>query len=104
MTHPYFVARERALALIRRPMKEQPTVTDFARYLADSSIAPSWWHIYKFPNGRAASVIVDPRYPFRFEVEYDGLDGKFIAPGLSTDEVEAKLAAIAALPDTNPTT
>lgn len=75
-------------------------MTDFARYLTDSSIAPSWWRIYKFPNGRAASVTVDPDpdLPFRFEVEYDGPDGAAVALGLSTVEVEAKLAEIAALP------
>lgn len=70
---------------------------DFSPYLTDSIVATNWSR-YVFPNGRAASVILDPHYPFRFEVEYDGEDGRFVAPGLSTSEVEAKLAEVAALP------
>jgi hypothetical protein len=110
VTHPYFVARQRAMNLILgRPVKEQTTVTDLARYLADWQNTPSYWRQYIFPNGRAANVVVDPipqdpAHQFRFQVEYDGEDGMFTAPGLSTAEVEAKLAEVAALPVHNPTT
>lgn len=81
---------------------------DFSRFLTDSQTVPSFWHRYEFPNGHSASVIVDPRpqHPFRFEVESsdpDDIGRGGIVPGLSTSEVEAKLAEIAALPDTNPT-
>ena len=75
---------------------------DFTRHLADSQDTPNyWWRLYRFPNGRSVSVIVDPRpqHPFRFEASGDSADGgAFLAAGLSTAEVEAKLAEIAALP------
>lgn len=73
---------------------------DFSQYLTDWQNTPSYWRQYTFPNGRGANIEVDPnpKNAFRFVVEYDGEDGMFTAPGLSTSEVEAKLAAIAALP------
>lgn len=59
---------------------------------------------FEFPNGHGASVIADPRgYLFRFEVAQQ-VDGRTIdspnaiTPGLTTAEVEAKLAEIMALP------
>lgn len=82
---------------------------DVSRYLTDSQTVPSFWRRYEFPNGHSVSVIVDPRpqHPFRFEVEStDPADvgrGGIVA-GLSTAEVEAKLAGVAALPAVNPTT
>ena len=75
-------------------------MTDFARYLVDSQNKPSYWRQYQFPNGRGVNVEVDVRLDsaFRFVVEYDGEEGMFTTPGLSTAEVEAKLAEIAGLP------
>ncbi|MER7280525.1 hypothetical protein ABT369_39410 [Dactylosporangium sp. NPDC000244] len=74
------------------------TVND---YIADHCLAGTsslWWQ-YRFPNGRGATVSpAHAVYPFRFDVEYDGEDGLFTAEGLSTAEVEAKLAAVQALP------
>lgn len=56
---------------------------------------------YRFPNGHEASVINDPSRPFRFEVlsddPADAARGR-VAPGLTSQEVEAKLRNIAALP------
>jgi hypothetical protein len=75
-------------------------MTGFNAHLADSRGVPSlWWH-YEFPNGRGAQVYPahHQQHPFRFDVEYDGEDGMFTAPGLTTDQVEAKLAEIMALP------
>lgn len=79
---------------------------DFSAFLADWQNTPSYWRQYVFPNGRAVNISIDgrPDCAFRFTVDYDGEDGMFTAPGLSTAEVEAKLAEVAALPDTNPTT
>ncbi|MGS2615139.1 hypothetical protein ACVCAH_11530 [Micromonospora sp. LZ34] len=57
--------------------------------------------VYRFPNGHEASVINDPSRPFRFEVlsddPADAARGR-VAPGLTSEQVEAKLHAIAALP------
>lgn len=62
----------------------------------------SWF--YEFPNGHRASIIVDWRTPFRFEIQAPeavaGPGG--ILAGLTSEQVEAKLAEISALPDTNP--
>lgn len=79
---------------------------DFSAFLADWQNTPNYWRQYQFPNGRAVNVEIDARLDcaFRFTVEYDGEDGMFTAPGLSTAEVEAKLVEVAALPGTNPTT
>lgn len=56
---------------------------------------------YEFPNGQSASVINDPHRPFRFEVlsddPADAASGG-VTPGLTSEQVEAKLHAIAALP------
>lgn len=69
---------------------------DIARYLTDSQTTPSLWWLYKFPNGKSASVIPDPDTdrPFRFEMEVDG-DSYQTFPGLTTGEVEAKLTELA---------
>jgi hypothetical protein len=78
-------------------------MTDPSLFLVDFQDQPRWWRYYRFPNGRTVSVIVDPRphLPFRFEVEYDDLNGMVTASGLSTGEVETKLASVAALPATD---
>lgn len=73
-------------------------MTDFAHHLADQVGNGSTWWSYRFPNDRKAYVMPDGDQPFRFEVEYDGEDGTFTATGLTTDEVEAKLAEVAAMP------
>lgn len=85
---------------------------DFSKHLTDSCFDGShiWW-TYEFPNGHSASVIPDPcsANAFRFEVESsDPQDvitnpvtttvGAGVVCGLTTDEVEAKLAKLAALP------
>ena len=78
---------------------------DFSKHLTDSCFDGTgiWW-TYEFPNGHDASVILDPHpktLPFRFEVESsdpDDLGAGRIAGGLTTEQVEAKLARIACLP------
>jgi hypothetical protein len=55
---------------------------------------------YVFPNGQRASVIVAHRTPFRFEIQ---ADERVTAPGgilagLTSQQVEAKLAEVAILP------
>lgn len=61
---------------------------------------PTGWR-YDFPNGRSVSVINDWHTPFRFEVLSDdpadaGTRG--VASGLTSEQVERKLATIYALP------
>ncbi|MEV5211289.1 hypothetical protein AB0K35_27835 [Micromonospora sp. NPDC053740] len=54
---------------------------------------------YEFPNGHDASVINDPHRLFRFEILSDALNapgGQVV--GLTSEQVEAKLHTIAALP------
>lgn len=70
----------------------------FSQYLHETKRTGLLWWAYRFPNGRRASVIPDLHEPFHFEVEYDGEDGMFTAPGLTTAEVEAKLTEVAGLP------
>jgi hypothetical protein len=75
---------------------EQPTF-DPERYRKPARVG---W-LYEFPNGHTASVIVDHRQPFRFEVlsddPADAGQGR-IAAGLTSEQTEAKLAVIAGLP------
>jgi hypothetical protein len=56
---------------------------------------------YEFPNGYEASVINDPHRPFRFEVlsddPADAASG-YVVGGLTSEQVEDKLTAIASLP------
>ncbi len=60
------------------------------------SDTPAWWN-FVFPNGRGANVWLS-KWPFRFDMEFDGLHGFFTASSLTTVEVEAKLTEVAALP------
>ena len=69
-----------------------PHVTDYGF----ESNEPAW-HNFVFPNGRGANVAIS-KWPFRFDVEYDGDDGMFVAAGLTTEQVEEKLTEVAALP------
>lgn len=81
---------------------------DIDRYREQSG---NGWH-YCFPNGHSPSVIADPRSPLRFEIYVPGELGREIAGhlggqgnliiGLTTEQVEAKLAQIAALPVFDP--
>ena len=60
---------------------------------------PTW--SYTFPNGHTASVIPDPHLPFHFEVvSSDPADANrgAVASGLTTEQVLAKLRALADLP------
>lgn len=69
-------------------------------HAARSLITASAW-AYRFPNGRSASVIPDPRpeHPFRFEMELTEADGTTITlAGQTTAQVEAKLAEFAEPP------
>lgn len=75
-------------------------MTDFLPHLADSRGVPSPWWRYEFPNGRGAQVYPahHQQHPYRFDVEYDGEYGLYTVHGLTTAEVEAKLADVMALP------
>jgi hypothetical protein len=72
-----------------------------SRFLVESMDQPIFWRRYEFPNGHSASVIVDLRHTFRFEVESTDPDdttrGGHVA-GLTTEQVEAKLAYLHSLP------
>lgn len=70
---------------------------DLSRYLADQHHTGSTWWLYRFPSGRSASVEPDarPEHPFRFEVQ---VDDQQPMSGLTSDQVEAKLAEVYALP------
>lgn len=77
---------------------------DLYDYLVDyaRTAAGSWWR-YNFRNGHGATVILEPHddRPFRFEVEStdpDDLGSGRVVGNLTTDEVEAKLTKLAALP------
>jgi hypothetical protein len=76
---------------------KEHSMNDLNRFLVGGHNANRRWWLYRFPNGREVSVIIDPRphSPFRFEIQ---LDHNEIAPGLTTEQVEAHLAEIAALP------
>jgi hypothetical protein len=55
--------------------------------------------LYEFPNGHDASVINDPHQPLRFSLHSKALNvGGDTVAGLTSEQVEAKLHAIAALP------
>jgi hypothetical protein len=69
-----------------------PHVTDYGF----ESNEPAWWN-FAFPNGRGANVSLS-KWPFRFDVEYDGDEGFFNATGLTSEQVEAKLTKLAGLP------
>jgi hypothetical protein len=65
--------------------------------LAPWAVRPQW--PYRFPNGHRVNVLIDDNRPFRFRLDHFGSD---CLSGLSTAEVEAKLAEVAALPAHNP--
>ncbi|WBB94143.1 hypothetical protein [Verrucosispora sp. WMMC514] len=71
---------------------EQVTATSLHRFRQTTETG---W-LYRFPNGRDASIINDPHRPFRFEMLSDSLDapGGTVA-GLTSEQVEAHLYAIA---------
>lgn len=69
-------------------------INELAKYLTDFEYYGDRWR-YEFPNGREVSVVPDPRRPFRFELRMDATEP---APGLTTEQVEAKLAEVYALP------
>ncbi len=73
-------------------------MNDLSRYLVSQERGRLSW-LYRFPNGAEASVIPDLSRPFRFEIASEAYAsaGIEIQPGLTTDEVEAALARIAAL-------
>jgi hypothetical protein len=76
--------------------------TDLHRFQRGHNEAIGWW-AFRFPNDHTASVVPDPRADqlFRWEVlSSDPADAGRggVVSGLSTAEVEAKLAAIYNLP------
>lgn len=79
--------------------------TDPARYVTDYDRATGRAQ-YSFPNGHSASVIPDPKQPMRFEVSSsdpaDAGCGQVVAR-LTSEQAEAKLATVAALPAPEPT-
>jgi hypothetical protein len=64
------------------------------QYLEDQHHAGSTWWLYRFPSGRTASVIPDPRpeHPFRFEVQVGDEEPRH---GLASADVEDLLNALA---------
>ncbi len=84
-------------------------MTDLDRYLVSpkpSAVNTGW--VYKFPNGHRASLIVDAQRPFRFEVLIFDADTSVqqalaagptgLVVGLTSEQVEAKLTEVEALP------
>lgn len=60
---------------------------------------PSWWE-FEFPNGRAVNVAARRDLPFRFDVEAEDTswaDASSTFEGLTSEQVEAKLAEVAAM-------
>lgn len=77
---------------------------DFSRFLTREPYGRSNW-MFEFPNGHTASVINSPHPDelFRFEVlTSDPSDPVTGITGLSTEQVEAKLTEVAALPPLAP--
>lgn len=79
---------------------------DLTRYLVVADLPRINW-VYEFPNGHRPSVIVDHHRPFHFEIYLPGAvgtwrqlgaDGSGLIVGLTTEQVEDRLAEIAALP------
>jgi hypothetical protein len=77
-------------------------MTDFIDYLKEHGGGSTtlWWQ-YRFPNGREVGVYPAHMtvHPFRFDVEYDGDDELIVKSGLTTEQVEAKLAEVMTLPE-----
>lgn len=71
-------------------------MTNLARHLV-SHVAHSGHLLYRFPNGQEVSVIPDPGSPLRWEILADA-DGDRPTRFLTTEEAEARLAKLAALP------
>lgn len=78
---------------------EHVKTVNLNRYRVRNNAGFGW--SYRFPNGHEASVINDPHRPFRFEVLSDDpadTGRGRLAPGLTSEQVVAKLHVIAALP------
>ncbi|GAA2623844.1 hypothetical protein GCM10010399_63910 [Dactylosporangium fulvum] len=75
-------------------------MADFIDYLTNHGSTSTLWWQFRFPNGREVGVYPAhvTVHPFRFDVEFDGDDELIVASGLTTEQVEAKLAEIKALP------
>lgn len=73
------------------------TAADLSRYITDRMRTGGLkvMYLYGFPNRHAVSVIPDPSQPLRFEIRTDRGQPE---PGLTTDEVEARLNEIRNLP------
>ncbi len=70
-------------------------MTDYARFRRTFDVTRG--HVtYRFPNGVEASVIPDPHRPLHWELLAESEPNP--EPGLTTAEVEARLAELAALP------
>jgi hypothetical protein len=70
-------------------------MTNLARHLV-SHVRHSGHLLYRFPNGQEASVIPDLHRPLHWELLAESEPNP--EPGLTTAEVEARLAELAALP------
>lgn len=53
--------------------------------------------LYRFPNGQEVSIIPDPAVPLRWELLADASDGT-AESALTSEQAEARLAELAALP------
>ncbi len=70
-------------------------MTDLARFQRTFDVARG--HVtYRFPNGQEVSVIPDRHRPLHWELLAESEPNP--EPGLTTAEVEARLADLAALP------
>lgn len=76
-------------------------MTNFIDYLKDHCNGNTLWWTYRFPNGREVGITPAhvTAHPFRFDVEWDGDDNELAVEfNLTTEQVEAKLAEVMALP------
>ncbi len=71
------------------------------RYLVINNGTPLGRYVWEFPNGHSGAVVPDTRMVMRWEL----LDAAETAEikGLTAEQVEAKLAEVMALPNTEET-
>lgn len=82
--------------------------TDVARFLTTYTIEEYGTYArYEFPNGRGVRVEPDPDRALRFQIEVLGPGGRAVPnstvePGLTTEQVEARLREVRDLPPAAP--